>query len=149
MELLGVYDKSLVEPLAAVMSRLGVKRGMVVFGQEGLDEISSSAPTSVCEIRDGWFQSYEIDPGMYGLPLSRHEDLVGGTPEENAEITRLILSSKEKGAKRNAVLLNAGASFYIAGKTESIKDGIALAESLIDGGKAEAKLNEFIMESAL
>lgn len=149
MELLGAYDKSLVEPLAAVMSRLGVKRGMVVFGQDGLDEISSSAPTSVCEIRDGWFQSYEIDPGMYGLPLSRHEDLVGGTPEENAEITRLILSSKEKGAKRNAVLLNAGASFYIAGKTESIKDGIALAESLIDGGKAEAKLNEFIMESAL
>ncbi len=147
MELLGVYDRSLVEPLAAVMSRLGVKRGMVVYGMDRLDEISSSAPTAVCEIRDGWFQSYEISPESFGLPHSGSGTLAGGSPEENARITRQILAGEERGAKRTAVLMNAGACFYIAGLVPGLKEGIALAADVIDSGRADAKLEDFIRES--
>ena len=121
MELMGVFDQALVEPLAQVMAKLGVIRGMVVFGQDKLDEISMSAPTSVCEIRDGWFQSYEITPEQFGYTRCSKEDLVGGTPAENAEITRAILKGEERGSKRQAVCLNAGAAFYIAGKAESME----------------------------
>ena len=102
MELMGVYDESLVEPLAQVMAKLGVRRGMVVFGQDKLDEISMSAPTSVCEIKDGWFQSYEISPEQFGYKRCKREDLTGGTPKENAAITRSILDGSLTGS--NAVL---------------------------------------------
>ena len=135
MQLLGVYDEYLVEPLARVLVSLGVKRGMVVYGQDKLDEISLSAPTSVCEIRDGWYKSYVITPEDFGFYRCTKDDLKGGAPEENAAITRAILSG-EKGHKRNAVLMNAGAALYIGGKAESMKDGIALAAELIDSGKA-------------
>ncbi|MBR0105017.1 MAG: anthranilate phosphoribosyltransferase, partial [Firmicutes bacterium] len=135
MQLLGVYDEYLVEPLAQVLINLGVKRGMVVYGQDKLDEISLSAPTKICEIRDGWFKSYVIKPEDFGFERCTKEDLTGGTPAENAKITISILKG-EKGHKRNAVLLNAGAALYIAGKAESIKEGISLAEKLIDSGKA-------------
>ena len=144
MELMGVYEEELVEPLAQVMAKLGVKRGMVVFGQDRLDEISMSAPTAVCEIRDGWFQSYEITPEQFGYKRCSKDDLTGGTPEENAAITRSILSGEEKGPKRQAVCLNAGAAFYITGKTETMADGIRLAEKLIDEGAAMKKLEEFV-----
>ena len=107
MELMGVFDQALVEPLAQVMAKLGVTKGMVVFGQDKLDEISMSAPTSVCEIKDGWFQSYEITPEQFGYTRCSKDDLVGGTPAENAEITKAILKGEEKGAKRQAVCLNA------------------------------------------
>lgn len=147
MELMGVYEEELVEPLAQVMAKLGVKRGMVVFGQDRLDEISMSAPTAVCEIRDGWFQSYEITPEQFGYKRCSKDDLTGGTPEENAAITRSILSGEEKGPKRQAVCLNAGAAFYITGKTETMADGIRLAEKLIDEGAAMKKLEEFVKES--
>ena len=147
MELMGVYDEELVEPLAQVMAKLGVKRGMVVFGQDRLDEISMSAPTSVCEIRDGWFQSYEITPEQFGYKRCTKDDLTGGTPEENAAITRSILTDEEKGSKRQAVCLNAGAAFYITGKTETMEDGVRLAEQLIDEGAALKKLEEFVKES--
>lgn len=147
MELMGVFDQSLVEPLAQVMAKLGVVRGMVVYGQDRLDEISMSAPTSVCEIRDGWFQSYELTPEQFGYQRCGKEELQGGTPAENAAITRAILSGEEKGPKRQAVCLNAGASFYIAGKTKTIQEGVRLAEQLIDSGAAKAKLEEFIRES--
>ena len=147
MELMGVYDEELVEPLAQVMAKLGVKRGMVVFGQDRLDEISMSAPTSVCEIRDGWFQSYEITPEQFGYRRCTKDDLTGGTPEENAAITRSILTGEEKGPKRQAVCLNAGAAFYITGKTETMEDGVRLAEQLIDEGAALKKLEEFVKES--
>ena len=140
-------NKELVEPLAQVMAKLGVKRGMVVFGQDRLDEISMSAPTAVCEIRDGWFQSYEITPEQFGYKRCSKDDLTGGTPEENAAITRSILSGEEKGPKRQAVCLNAGAAFYITGKTETMADGIRLAEKLIDEGAAMKKLEEFVKES--
>ena len=147
MELMGVYDESLVVPLAQVMANLGVTRGMVVFGQDKLDEISMSAPTSVCEIKDGTFTSYELTPEQFGYERCQKEELVGGTPAENAEITRKILSGKEKGAKRQAVCLNAGAALYIAGKAESIEAGVKMAEELIDSGAALEKLNQFIEES--
>lgn len=147
MELMGVYDESLVEPLAQVMAKLGVRRGMVVFGQDKLDEISMSAPTSVCEIKDGWFQSYEISPEQFGYKRCKREDLTGGTPKENAAITRSILDGSLTGPKRSAVCMNAGAALYITGKTPSIESGIQMAESLIDSGATLKKLEEFIFKS--
>lgn len=143
MQLLGVYDEYLVEPLAQVLINLGIKRGMVVYGQDKLDEISLSAETKVCEIRDGWFKSYTIKPEDFGFERCTKADLVGGSPEENAEITLGILKG-EKGHKRNAVLMNAGAALYIGGKAGSMKEGILLAAELIDSGKALETLNKFI-----
>ena len=147
MELMGVYDQSLVEPLAQVMANLGVNRGMVVYGQDSLDEISMCAPTSVCEIRDGKFTSYEITPEQFGYERCEKGALTGGTPAENAEITKAILKGEEKGSKRRAVCLNAGAALYIAGKAASIEEGVKLAESLIDSGAALKKLEEFVEET--
>lgn len=146
MQLLGVYDEYLVEPLAQVLISLGVKRGMVVYGQDKLDEISLSAPTTVCEFKDGWFKSYVIKPEDFGLERCTKQDLVGGTPEENAAITRAILSG-EKGPKRDAVLMNAGAALYIGGKADNMKEGIALAAQLIDSGKAMETLEKMIAVS--
>ena len=142
-QLLGVYDEYLVAPLAQVLISLGVKRGMVVYGQDKLDEISLSAPTTVCEIRDGWFKSYTIRPEDFGMERCRREDLRGGAPQENAEITRRILKG-EKSHKRNATLLNAGAALYIGDKAADLKSGIALAAELIDSGKAAETLEKFI-----
>ncbi len=144
MELMGVYEQELVEPLAQVMAKLGVVRGMVVYGQDKLDEISMSAPTSVCEIRNGWFQSYEIAPEQFGYRRCSKEELAGGTPEENARITRAILAGEERGPKRSAVCLNAGAAIYIAGKARDMKEGVALAEQTLDQGLAMKKLEQFI-----
>ena len=147
MQLLGVYDASLVEPLARVLTSLGVKSGMVVYGTDKLDEISASAPTLVCEFRDGNYKTYTITPEQFGFTSCKKEDLVGGTPTENAAITLGILKGGDKGPKRNAVLLNAGAALYIAGKADSFENGIKLAGELIDNGAALAKLEEFIKES--
>lgn len=147
MELMGVYEQALVEPLAQVMAKLGVTRGMVVYGQDKLDEISMSAPTSVCEIKDGWFQSYEITPEQFGYTRCAKEELAGGTPQENAVITREILEGTERGPKRGAVCLNAGAALYVTGKAETIELGVRMAEQLIDSGAALLKLEEFIQES--
>ncbi len=143
MQLLGVYDGYLVEPLAQVLISLGVKRGMVVYGQDKLDEISLSSPTTICEMRDGWYKTYAITPEDFGFDYCTKQDLVGGTPEENAQITRDILNG-QKGHKRNAVLLNAGASLYIGGKADSMSDGVKLAAELIDSGKAAATLEKLI-----
>ncbi|MBR0411654.1 MAG: anthranilate phosphoribosyltransferase [Eubacterium sp.] len=148
MQLLGVYDDYLVEPLAQVLISLGVKRGMVVYGKDKLDEISLSAPTKVCEIKDGWFKSFTITPEDFGLESCEKEDLKGGTPEENAQITRDILQGK-KGHKRNAVLMNAGAALYIGGKAAGIREGIDLAARIIDSGKAFDTLNKLIEVSNL
>lgn len=143
MQLLGVYDEYLVEPLTRVLISLGVKRGMVVYGQDKLDEISMSAPTTISEIKDGWYRTMVIKPEDFGFERCSKEDLKGGTPQENAEITRRILNG-EKGHKRNAVLLNAGASLYIGGKADSFKEGVELAAKIIDSGKAMETLNKFI-----
>lgn len=148
MELLGVYDEALVEPLARVMHNLGVRRGMVVYGADSLDEISMSAPTTVCEIMpDGTFHTYTITPEQFGYTRCDKETLAGGTPEENAAITRAILSGAEQGAKRHAVCLNAGAALYLAGAAQSIEAGVRMAERLIDQGAAARQLARFIAES--
>ncbi len=144
MQLLGVYDEYLVQPLAQVLVSLGIRRGMVVYGQDKLDEISLSAPTTVCEIKDGWYKTYVVTPEEFGFERCTKDDLKGGSPEENAEIALAVLNG-EKGAKRNAILMNAGAALYIGGKAESWKAGTALAAELIDSGKALdtlAKLRE-------
>lgn len=143
MQLLGVYDDYLVEPLAQVLVNLGVKRGMVVYGTDKLDEISLSAPTRLCEIRDGWFRTTTITPEEFGFDRCRKDELKGGTPEDNARITREILKG-EKGNKRNAVLMNAGAALCIGGKADSMKDGIKRAADIIDSGEALRTLERFI-----
>ena len=143
MQLLGVYDDYLVEPLAQVLVSLGVRRGMVVYGTDKLDEISASAPTKICEIREGWFRSFTVTPEDFGFERCAKEELKGGTPEENAAITLALLRG-EKGPKRNAVLMNAGAALYIGGKAENMKEGCSLAADLIDSGKALETLEAFI-----
>ena len=145
-QLLGVYDEYLIEPLAKVLMKLGVKRGMVVYGTDKLDEISLSAPTKICEIKDGALHTYEIKPEDFGLSRCKKEDLAGGDPKENAAITLSILNG-EKGAKRDAVLLNAGAALYIGEKAKSMQEGINLAARLIDSKKALKVLEDFIKVS--
>ncbi len=145
--LLGVYNRSLAEPVAEALMKLGSKRGMVVYGTDRLDEISLSAPTAVCEYKDGWMKNYEITPEQFGFERCTKDDLRGGTPDENAAITRGILSGEITGHKRNTVLFNAGAAIYVGGKAESMKAGIELAAELIDSGKALAALDAFVSES--
>ncbi|MCR5404931.1 MAG: anthranilate phosphoribosyltransferase [Butyrivibrio sp.] len=147
MQLLGVYDDYLVEPLAQVLISLGVKRGMVVYGLDKLDEISLSAPTKICEIKDGWFKSYVINPEDFGFKKCTKADLKGGDPAENARITRQILEGA-KGPKTDAVLLNAGASLYIGGKAATFADGIELAKKIIESGAALSTLDKFIKASS-
>ena len=146
MQLLGVYDEYLVQPLAQVLINLGVRRGMVVYGQDKLDEISLSAPTTVCEFQNGWFKAYTITPEEFGFARCTRDDLRGGTPQENAVLTIGVLQG-EKGHRRNAVLLNAGAALYIAQKASSMKEGVALAGALIDSGKAMETLRQLIAQS--
>ena len=144
MFLLGVYDAYLVEPVAKVLVSLGVKRGFVVYGRDRLDEISASAPSVLCEIRDGYYRTLEIAPEDFGLVRGQKAEIVGGTPAENAEITRGILSGKMQGTKRNIVLMNAGAALYIGQKAPSIGEGVKLAAELIDSGAAMRTLERVI-----
>lgn len=144
MALLGVYDEYLLIPIANVLMSLGVQRGMVVYGKDKMDEISASCETAVCEFKDGWFKTYTIAPEDFGLERCKKEDLLGGSPAENAQITKDILNGVITGPKRSAVLLNAGASLCIGGKAESMADGIKLAAELIDSGAAAAVLEKFI-----
>lgn len=148
IELMGVYDESLIEPLAKVMQNLGVKRGMVVYGTDKIDEISMSSETKVYEILDKEnLKSYTISPKDFGYDFCDKKELEGGSVKENAEIIRNIFSLKDKGAKRKAVCMNAGAGFYIAKKVKNIKEGVQMAENLIDEKKAFEKLEDFIKES--
>jgi len=142
-ELLGVYEPELIEPMAKVLCNLGVKRGMVVYGHDGLDEISMGAPTTVCELRDGFIKTYDITPEQFGFERCKKEDLIGGTPAENAQITKSILAGA-KGPMRNAVLLNSAAAIHIARPEVSINDAVAAAAEAIDSGKAAEQLNQFI-----
>ncbi len=143
LQVMGVYSEDLVEPMAHVLKNLGVKRGMVVYGQDCLDEISMSAPTTICEFGNGDFRKYVIEPEQFGFEMCDKSALVGGAPAENAAITRAILEG-EKGPRRNAVALNAGAALYIGGKADSMEAGVRLAEEMIDRGKAMETLNQFV-----
>lgn len=143
MQVMGVYDEALVEPLARVLNNLGVKRALVVYGEDRLDELSISAATKVCEVRDKTFTSYEITPEQFGFTRCKKEDLAGGTPEENAGITKAILRG-EKGPKTDAVLLNSAAALYVAGKAGSIEEGVAVAREVIESGKGMRQLERFV-----
>lgn len=143
MQVMGVYSEELVEPMAMVLNNLGVKRGMVVYGQDCLDEISMSAPTTICEFGNGDCKKYVIEPEQFGFEKCDKSELVGGNPEENSAITRAILNG-EKGSRRNAVALNAGAALYVGGKTDSLEAGVRLAEQMIDSGAAMKTLEQFI-----
>ncbi len=146
-QLLGVYDESLCEPLAKVLMNLGIKRGMVVFGQDKMDEISLSAPTTVCEFANGMYKTYIITPEQFGFERCKKSDLAGGTPDENAAALRELLNGRLSGPIRDAVLLNCGAALYIAGLTDSVESGILLARDTLDSGKAAKKLAEFVEET--
>lgn len=143
-QILGVYKEELVDQMAPVLSGLGVTDGMVVYGQDCLDEISMSAPTTVCEIRNGELNKYVIEPEDFGFEKCDKSELVGGDPTENAAITKAILSGEEKGAKRNAVIINAAACIYVAGKADSLKEAAKIAADMIDSGKAMEVLNQFV-----
>jgi anthranilate phosphoribosyltransferase len=143
MQLLGVYDESLVEPLAKVLYNLGVKNAMVVYGQDRIDEISMSAPTTVCEVRNGEYNNYVIKPEDFGFVRCKKEDIEGGTPEENAKYAMEILKGA-KGPKTDAVLINAGAAIHVAKPEVSISEGINIAREMIESGKALKQLEEFV-----
>ena len=143
MQLLGVYEEALVEPLARVLYNLGVKNAMVVYGRDGMDEISMSAETYVCEVRNEEFSSYVIKPEDFGFTRCKKEDLEGGTPQENAQFARYILAG-QKGAKTDAVLLNAGAAIHVAKPEYSIAEGIAIAKEILESGKAQKQLEDFV-----
>ena len=139
---LGVYDEYLLEPIASVLMQLGVKNGMVIYGEDCLDELSMSAPTAVCEFKDGWFKRYTIKPEDFGFTRCTKDDIKGGNPSENAKVTLDILNGAT-GAKTDIVLLNAGAAIYVGGKAKSIAEGIEIAREMIKSGKALQKLTEF------
>lgn len=143
MQLMGVYDRKLVEPLAQVLSNLGVVRGLAVSGSEGMDEVTLTGETYVCEIRNGKLTSYEITPEQFGLSRCTLEDLVGGSPEENAQITVDILTGKERGPKRDVVVLNSAMALYLGIDNCTVSECIKMAQDIIDSGKAAAKLEEF------
>ena len=145
--LLGVYDEYLVEVVAHVLGSLGVKRALVVHGMDRLDEISGSEETFVCELNNGEYKKYHIKPEEFGLARGKKEDIVGGTPEENAQITRDILSGKITDSRRNVVLMNAGAAIYVGGAADSIAEGVKIAAEMIDSGKAAECLEKFVKMS--
>lgn len=147
MEIIGVYEEELVEPIAKVLLNLGVKKGMVVFGQDTMDEITPSAKTTVCEIRNGETKSYEINSEEYGISICKKSDLEGGDGTENAQVTKDILSGKLQGPKRDAVLLNAGACIYVQNDDLTYEEAINIARETIDSGKAKEKLQDYIEES--
>lgn len=146
-QVLGVYEPGLVEPMAQALVKLGVKRGLVVCGMDGLDEISASAPTLVCKIDGNTRHTYEIAPADFGYPVCQKEELAGQNAMENAKTTRAILAGEERGPRRDVVCMNAGAALYVAQKAASIADGVRLAERLIDSGAALRTLDTFVEES--
>lgn len=147
INLIGVYSEDLVEPIAKVLDKLGVKRAMVVYGQDRLDEISLSAPTTVVEVNNGEFSSYEITPEQFGMERCSKSDLVGGDGAQNAKITEQILKGECTGAKADAVFLNAGAGIYLMGGAETIAKGIDIARETVKSGAAYEKLKEFVSET--
>lgn len=147
MQITGVYSESLVEPIARVFSKLGVKRGFIFYGKDGMDEVTLTAPTKVCEINNSTFKTFDITPEKYGLKRCEMKELLGGDGAENAEITRRVLSSKLKGSKRDIVVLNAALGLVAGGRSKSIEDGVRLAGELIDSGRAYEKMEEFIAAS--
>ena len=145
--MLGVYDEYLCEPVAKVLSSMGVRHALVVYGRDKMDEVSPSCETTVCELRDGFYRTIVIKPEDFGMARGEKSEIVGGTPEENAAVTKGILKGEIRGTRRNAVLLNAGCAIYAANKAADIADGIRIAEEMIDSGKAFEVLEHFVKTS--
>ncbi|MDH7481274.1 MAG: anthranilate phosphoribosyltransferase [Armatimonadota bacterium] len=145
--ILGVYRLDLVEMVADILVELKFKHALVVHGLDNLDEISVIGKTSVAEVKDGWARKYEIKPEDLGLPRYTYEELAGGTPEENAAILKAILRGEEKGARRDMVVANAAAALMVGGKVDNLRDGVKLAQQLIDSGEAWKKFEQFAAES--
>ncbi len=143
-QLVGIYDGRLTHKIAEVLGEVGVKHALVIHSEDGMDEISTHAKTKVSELRNGKVTDLVLDPAAYGFSQGTIEDYRGGSPEENAATLRAILSGQEHGAKREIVLFNAAAGFYAAGIADTIEDGLKLAASVIDSGKAMRKLEELI-----
>ena len=141
--MLGVYDEYLCEPVAKVLSSMGVRHALVVYGRDKMDEVSPSCETTVCELRNGFYRTIVIKPEDFGMVRGEKDEIVGGTPKENAAVTRGILEGRITGTKRNAVLLNAGCAIYAANKADSISDGIRIAAEMIESGKALEVLDQF------
>ena len=145
--LLGVYDEYLVEPVAKVLASLGVRRAFVVYGQDKMDELSLSAASTVCELRDGYYRSFTLTPEELGLTRCEKQDLLGGTPEENAATVRAILGGEEQGPKRDAAVYNAAAALYITGKAQTLQEGAAMAAEVLQSGAALRVLDALVEKS--
>lgn len=143
LQLLGVYDENLVEPLANVLNNLGVKRALVVHGHDGLDEITLTSTTTICEVSEGRLNSYFITPEQFGMDRCGINDLVGGSPDTNAEIAREILNGV-KGPKRDTVVLNAAFCLYMYHNSVTMRECVKMAGDLLDSGAAGRKLDEFV-----
>lgn len=143
----GVYDKNLTETIANAMMNMGVERALVVSGNDNMDEITLTGATTISEIKDNTVNTYTVTPEQFGFETVELKELQGGDGKVNAQITKDILSGKEKGAKRNIVLLNAGATLYASGMCSSIEEGIKLAEKTIDSGKAASIIDALVEAS--
>lgn len=142
-QVLGVYAESLVEPMAKVLVQLNVKNATVIHGQDGFDEASISAPTTVMEVHNGKFHKYEITPEQFGLRRATKNEVIGGTPDDNAQITLDVLNGK-KGAQRDVILLNSALAIHTAKPEISLDDAVKLSAQAIDNGTALNKLHDFI-----
>ena len=143
LQLLGVYDENLVEPMARVLANLGIKRAMVVHGHDGLDEVSLSAKTTVCEVNKGQVNSFFMDPHQFGFDYCKPEELTGGDPPTNAKIALDILNGA-KGPKRDIVLLNSAVCLYMTYNNVTLRECVRMAADTIDSGRAMEQLNKFI-----
>ena len=144
--LLGVYDKQWVRPVAESLLKNGAKSAWVIFGNDGLDELTTTTTSAVAEIKNGEIKEFEISPEDAGLPIAKTEDLLGGTPEENADAIRRLLDG-EKSAYRDIVLLNSAAAFLILDKVKDLKEGVELAAKQIDSSAAKQKLADLVAVS--
>lgn len=142
-QLMGIYDEKMLESAGIVLKNLGLNRAMIVHGDDGLDEITTTTTTSVCELKDGELKLYKLNPQDYGIKIAKLEEIQGGTPKENAAIIIDVLKGK-KGPQRDIVVLNSGAALYAAEIVDSLKEGIAKAQELIDSGKAYEKYKELV-----
>ncbi|MGF1472630.1 MAG: anthranilate phosphoribosyltransferase [Rubrobacteraceae bacterium] len=143
-QLIGVFDRAYVRPVAETLAELGAEKALVVHGADGMDEITVTAETFVAEVRDGALEEYEISPEDLDLPRHSPDGLLGSDAHLNARVLRDVLSGKERGAARDVILLNAGAAIYVADRAESLRQGVSLAEESVESGAATGALEDFV-----
>ena len=143
-QVVGVYEPALVRTIAEVLARLGSHRAFVVHGAYGIDELSPAGPNFVCEVRDGDVIERQIDPRDYGIAPSAPEELRGGSPEQNAAVILAVFSGEERGAKRDAILLNAAGAIAAGYHAEDLREGLEVAREAVDSGAAAERLEALI-----